>query len=206
MWSRGDEILMRYGRDGRIYGARPLTVVEHRPDLLAAWLAPATPLVRPVLANGAEIRSVPVAQRYSAGRKAIEDTWAGTGILKLVPAGAAHSIWLFWEPGWRFRGWYVNFEARHRFWARGLDTRDLVLDLWVTEPRRWEWKDLDEFDDACAAGAIDPELAGAVLREAERVVEQVEAWEPPFSEGWESFRPDPAWPLPALPSDWESPH
>jgi hypothetical protein len=181
-------------------------VVEHRPDLLAAWLAAGTPVIRPVLANGAEIRSVPLAERFTSGRKSIADTWQGEGILKLIPAGAAHSIWVFWGPGWRLRGWYVNFEKPHLFWERGLDTRDLVLDLWVTGPGRWKWKDDDEFDAACSAGRIDSQLAADVRAEAERVVELVEAWAPPFCDGWELFRPDPAWKVPALPADWESPH
>lgn len=25
---------------------------------------------------------------------------------------------------------------------------------------------------------------------------------PPFSDGWEAWRPDPAWPVPVLPDDW----
>jgi hypothetical protein len=30
----------------------------------------------------------------------------------------------------------------------------------------------------------------------------IERWEPPFSDGWENWRPDPAWPLPVLPDGW----
>ena len=33
----------------------------------------------------------------------------------------------------------------------------------------------------------------AVAPEIERVIE---AWGPPFCDGWDSFRPDPDWPVP----------
>jgi hypothetical protein len=37
------------------------------------------------------------------------------------------------------------------------------------------------------------------------VIERIEAWSIPFDEGWEHWRPDPGWPLPELPDDWDRP-
>jgi hypothetical protein len=202
MWSRGDQILMRYGTPGDYRTARPMTVVEHRDDLLVAWLQAGTPVIRPVMADGREIRRVPIAERFQLPRKGVRSRWKGPGILKLIPTGAAHSIWLFWRPNGRLRGWYVNLEERHRFWAGGLDTRDHVLDVWVPRPRRWQWKDEDEFAHAIEQGRLTEAEAGAIRAEGRRVIERVERWRTPFNEGWEGFRPDPAWPLPTLPGDW----
>lgn len=202
MWSRGDQILMRYGPPGDYRTVRPLTVVEHRDDLLVAWLAAGTPVIRPVMADGREIRSVPLAERFELPRKGVQARWRGPGILKLIPAGAAHSVWLFWRPNGRLRGWYVNLEERHRRWEGGLDTRDHVLDVWVPRPRRWEWKDVDEFEQAIRHGRLSQAEADEVRAEGQRVIEIVERWRPPFNEGWETFRPDPAWPIPALPRGW----
>ena len=92
MWSRGDHVLMRYGPAGDIRTVRPLTVVRDEPEFLVAWLAPGTPVIRPVLADGREIRSVPLAERFSAPRKGVHSRWRGPGILKIVPHDNTYSV------------------------------------------------------------------------------------------------------------------
>lgn len=31
----------------------------------------------------------------------------------------------------------------------------------------------------------------------------INAWGAPFSDGWEHWRPEPHWPVPELPADWD---
>ena len=205
MWSKGEHVLMRYGPPGGFRTVRPLTVVRDDDDFLVAWLAPGTPVIRPVLADGREIRSVPLEQRFRHERKGVPGRWRGPGILKVIPRDGPYSVWLFWRRDGRFRGWYVNLEQRHLRWSRGLDTRDHVLDVWVPRRRRWEWKDEDELAAAVAHGAITDALAEEVRADGRRVTELVERWARPFSDGWERFRPDPSWPLPDLPDAWSLP-
>ena len=202
-WRPGDEILLRYGRNGRIFGARPLRVVEERNGYLAAWLAPGTEIVEPVLEDGRPIRSAPLDERFRVGRSAVRRAWRGRGILKLIPRAGAHSVWVFWGETGRFRGWYVNLERRHRVWERGLDTSDHTLDVWVEPTRRWRWKDEDELEGAVAAGRYTAVEAGEIRAEGRRVVRLAERRRPPFSDGWERWQPDPDWPVPALPEDWD---
>jgi uncharacterized protein len=201
-WRAGSQILWRFVREGEVRTARPMTVVENRPDLLVAWLAGGTPIQRSSLPDGSAIRSVAVTERFRLGRRPMPSFWSGTGILKLLPWGAAHSVWLFWDPGFALRGWYVNLEAPHRRWSRGVDTTDHVLDLWVTPDRRWSWKDEDEFAEAQAAGRFSAADAAEIRAEGERVARLIEDWAAPFNEGWEDFRPDPSWPIPPLPANW----
>lgn len=198
-------MLMRYGPPGEFRTVRPLTVVRDGPDFLVAWLAPGTPVIRPVLAGGREIRSAPLAERFRSPRQGMRSTWRGPGILKVIPRDAAYSVWLFWRRDGRFRGWYVNLEQRHLRWQRGIDTRDHVLDIWVPGRRRWSWKDEDELQEAIDQGVVSRELAEEVRAEGRRVVRLIERWHPPFSEGWERFAPDPGWPLPELPPEWGLP-
>jgi hypothetical protein len=47
-----------------------------------------------------------------------------------------------------------------------------------------------------------PALAARVRRDGRRAVAAITAWGPPFSDGWPDWRPDPRWPVPALPADW----
>jgi Protein of unknown function (DUF402) len=204
-WDPGTQILWRFVREGQVRTVRPMTVVVDRPDLTVAWLAGGTPIQRSSLPDGSSIRSASLADRFRLGRRPMPSIWRGTGILKLLPWGSAHSVWLFWDPGWVFRGWYVNLEAPHRRWSAGVDTTDHVLDIWVTPDRRWEWKDEDEFAEAQAAGRFSASEAAEIRAEGAGVVDRIERWASPFCDGWEDFRPDPAWPIPELPLGWEDP-
>jgi hypothetical protein len=50
-----------------------------------------------------------------------------------------------------------------------------------------------------------PDEVRLVRAEGERVVEMIESRAAPFNEGWPDWRPDPDWPVPVLPADWETP-
>jgi predicted RNA-binding protein associated with RNAse of E/G family len=119
-----------------------------------------------------------------------------------LPHGEPWSVWLFRRESGEFWGWYVNLEQPHRWHERGLDTRDNVLDVMVHADRSWQWKDQDELDEAVRQGFRTAEEAERIRADGRRVLELVEAWAPPFSDGWERWQPDPAWPRPELPTDW----
>ena len=53
-------------------------------------------------------------------------------------------------------------------------------------------------------GLFTPAKADAIRAEGERAIERIEAWSTPFDEGWETWRPDPDWPLPELPDGWDA--
>ncbi|MBW1602820.1 DUF402 domain-containing protein [Streptomyces sp. JJ66] len=206
-WARGTQILWRYRANGRRdpHICRPVTVVQDTPDLLAVWMAPGTPCVKPQLADGTPVHREPLATRYTKPRTVTRCRWSGTGVLKLATPGDPWSVWLFWEPGWRFKNWYVNLEEPHRRWSRGVDSEDHFLDLCVYPDGSWEWRDEDEFAQARAAGLMDAAQAGRVREAGQRALSAVRRWEAPFPDGWEHWRPDPAWPVPRLPRDWDRP-
>ncbi|WP_436787597.1 DUF402 domain-containing protein [Yinghuangia sp. YIM S10712] len=201
-WSPGDRILWRYLRFGQVLDCRPVTVVRDDPDQLAVWLAGGTRRVKPVLPDGSDIRSAPLDQRFRLGRVPAVEAWTGNGVLMLARPGEPWSVWLFWSPDWRFNGWYINLERPRERWSGGVDTEDLVLDVWVTPDRRWQFKDEDELAASRDAGRFDDTDVAEIYAYGRRAVEAVRAWGPPFSENWQSFRPDPSWPLPELPADW----
>jgi hypothetical protein len=204
--SPGETLLVRYVRDGLVRGARPLRYLGERSGYTVGWLPAGTIVANPVLANGAPLRSVPPEERFVAMRReqpALQP-WRGEGILMLTPDDGAHSIWLFWSGPETFWGWYVNLEQRHVRRGSTIDTRDLVLDLWCERPREWAWKDEDELVLAVEQGFVEPEVAVEVRAEGERVAGMIERWEPPFSDGWERWRPDPEWELPVLPENWRA--
>jgi hypothetical protein len=200
-------VLWRYRGNGsdEVHICRPVTVVRDDPGLLAAWMAPGTECVKPVLADGSRIADEPLATRYLKPRALVVERWHGAGVLKLARPGEPWSVWLFWEPGWRFKNWYVNLEEPRRRWSGGVDSEDHFLDISVAPDRSWQWRDEDEFAQAQAVGLMPAATARRVAEAGRRAVEVIQEWGSPFSDGWQNWRPNPAWPVPALPADWDRP-
>ncbi|RAJ71598.1 uncharacterized protein DUF402 [Streptomyces sp. Amel2xB2] len=204
-WAPGTRVLWRYRANGtgRPHICRPVTVVRDTPELLAAWVAPGTVCVKPEMADGTPVHHEPLATRYTRPRRTVLSRWFGTGVLKLAVPGEPWSVWLFWERDWQFKNWYVNLEEPHRRWDGGIDSEDHFLDIALYPDRSWEWRDEDEFAAARQAGLVGDALAARVREAGREVVERIAAWAPPFRDGWEDWRPDPRWPVPALPADWD---
>ncbi|MFF8642054.1 DUF402 domain-containing protein [Streptomyces sp. NPDC015345] len=204
-WAPGDHILWRYRENAgeHVHICRPVTVVRDTAELLAVWMAPGTECVKPVLADGTPLHREPLATRYTKPRAVRRDHWFGTGVLKLARPGDPWSVWLFWEPGWRFKNWYVNLEEPRTRWAGGVDSEDHFLDISVRPDGSWRWHDEDEFAEALRVGLMDPEKAADVRAAGRAALDVIEAWGPPFSDGWQHWRPDPSWVVPPLPDDWD---
>ncbi|MFD5416043.1 cytidylyl-2-hydroxypropylphosphonate hydrolase [Streptomyces nojiriensis] len=208
-WAPGEQILWRYrdhapGLKGPVHICRPVTVVQDTDELLAVWMAPGTECVKPVLADGTSVHEEPLATRYTAPRTTARSRWFGGGVLKLARPGDSWSVWLFWGPGWEFKNWYVNLEEPRSRWAGGVDSVDHFLDIAVYPDRSWKWLDEDEFAQAQRCGLMDREQADRVREAGRAAVGVIEEWGAPFSGGWEDWRPDPAWRIPALPDDWDT--
>jgi uncharacterized protein len=205
-WRPGTQVLWRYRENGgeAIHICRPVTVVRDSEDLLAVWLAPGTECVRPVMADGRAPYEEPLATRYTAPRTVRHDVWHGMGVLKLARPGEPWSVWLWWGPGWRFKSWYVNLESPRVRGPHRVDSEDHFLDIDVFPDRTWAWRDEDEFAQAQQDGLMSREQAREVEAAGRAALAAVRSWSPPFGDGWEDWRPDPAWPLPALPDDWDA--
>ncbi|WP_030969379.1 DUF402 domain-containing protein [Streptomyces sp. NRRL S-1824] len=211
-WAPGDHILWRYrgngprspgGAHSPVHICRPVTVVQDTDELLAVWMAPGTECIRPVLADGSSVHVEPLATRYTAPRTVARSTWFGRGVLKLARPGEPWSVWLFWDHGWSFRNWYVNLEEPRTRWAGGVDSEDHFLDIAVHPDRSWRWLDEDEFAQAQRVGLMDRDTARRVREAGRAAVGVINAWGTPFRDGWENWRPDPRWQVPALPDDWD---
>ncbi len=85
-------------------------------------------------------------------------------MLKLARPGQPWSVWLFWDPGWRFKNWYVNLEEPLTRWEGGVDSEDHFLDISVHPDRTWHWRDEDEFAQAQRDRLMDTRLAERVRK------------------------------------------
>jgi hypothetical protein len=183
---------------------RPMSVVRDDAAGLVAWLASGTSVIRPVLADGRELRSTPIAERFDNarhGRAMRLDKWHGNGILKVAPTAAPWSVWLFWDDAWAFRGWYVNLEDPHERIDRTVVTQDHILDVVVQPDRTTQRKDEDELDSAVAIGRFSAAAAERFRGDAAAAEDVVRRWASPFCDRWEDWRPDPGWPTPQLPAE-----
>jgi len=191
-----DQVLFRFVWPWRVFSAIPATVVERTPARTALWIAPGTPVRWP------PGQRVAIAELRAGDWAHAEAEWYG-GRLMLHEREAAHSVYVHWGRDGAFLGWYVNLEDPWRETALGFDTTEHLLDIWVDPDRRWRWKDEDHLAEAVEVGLFTREQADGVRAEGERAIERIEAWEPPFSEEWESWRPDSTWPLPQIASGWD---
>lgn len=198
-WSRGQQIVWRWGDVTEPHFAETLTVVRDDEDGLLAWLAAGTPVLRVGRADGLGLREDP-ATASTAPRVQVEGVWEGYDVLRVAPAGKPWSVWSFFTEGSRtFEGWYVNIEDPHTRVGTTTYTRDRIVDLEVEPDRTVYRKDVDELALAVEQGRYSREEADRFMRWLEQAEAMVAAWASPMCDGWEDFRPDPAWPVPESP-------
>ncbi|WP_107775079.1 DUF402 domain-containing protein [Nocardioides sediminis] len=196
-WEPGTQIMWRYGQPGLDFAA-PMTVVRDDDEALVAWLAMGTPVLKLVRDDGRDLRSEPE-DAFTAPRRQVESVWSGYSVLRVYRPGQSWSVWHFFHgTSGVFEGWYVNIEDPHVRTGRTTRSRDHVLDVWVEPDRTMERKDEDELLLAVEQGRYTEREADAIRATATEAEEVITAWGAPFCDGWETFRPDPSWPVPAL--------
>jgi hypothetical protein len=188
-------------RPGAAETVTPVTVVRDDADGLVAWLPVGTPYLIPRLADGRDLRSGDPRTAFLEPRVQGEDVWHSFDVLRIAPTGRPWSTWLWFEEGTgRFDGYYVNLEEPHTRDEEAVYSGDHVLDVEVETDRTHRRKDVDELAEAVRQGRYTVQEAAMIEAAAAEVEAVVEAWGSPFCDGWESFRPDPAWPVPRLPA------
>lgn len=196
-YERGDQVLLREVWQGKIWSLRPVTAVEDTQDVIALYMAPGTPWKRPVKPTGQALR-------LPSQEWALADVLWDRPVLRLNRPGDPCGTLLIWDNDWRFLSWYLNLEEPLRRTPLGFDYMDQTLDI-VVRPdlSRWEWKDEDEMDEAVAQGIYSAEQAGRIRAEGERALARLLAMEAPLDRGWPGWRPEAAWPLPAVMPGWD---
>lgn len=196
-WTAGEVVAWTY-RSGHGDWVLPVTVVRDDGDALVAWLAAGTPMLAAVRTDGRPLRADP-ATMFTAERVQVETVWRDHHNLRIHQPGRDYSTYVFFDgTTGAFEGWYVNIEDPHTRDDRATYSRDHVLDVWVEPDRTIERKDEDELVLAVEQGRYTESEAEAITAVADEVESVVRAWESPFCDGWETFRPDPAWPVPTL--------
>jgi hypothetical protein len=193
----GETAVLRETLRGRLWAARPMTVVLDADDgwrfflpMGNRWLGPA----------GAKEHLVRL-KAPGASWTVEERRWTEAHVLSFAWPGAGAAVLHFWDGDWNPTCWYVNVEAPLRRFELGFDTFDHDLDIVIEADRSsWRWKDEEDVATGVELGVYSPDQARAFRREAERALRRVLDREPPFDREWADWRPDPSWPLPKLPA------
>ena len=206
-WQPGTQILQQDLWGDQLLTARPVTVVEDRAHCLTLYTHANAPYRS---AATRDRRLMPAHERIDLWERPIqtplEERVSGPyHVLTLTPPESWHSVWLFWNLGWRVHSWFVNLQSPIRRTSKGIVVRDHILDIRVEPDLSWSWKDRDEFDELVRRCWFTDEERASILAEAEKMARIVTEKSPPFSDGWERWRPDPSWPVPAVPDGWDLP-
>ena len=205
-WQPGAVIVQQDYWRHKLVGVRPLTVVEDTATLLALYGPAGAAFLLGRWEGAPNRRQLPLEERVrvylSDEQPALDERTSRFHVLTLLPQRARHSFKLFWDPDWTFLNWYVNLERPYQRIEGGIIVRDLFLDIVVTPGFEWSWKDEDELEAVCAAGALSEEECRQVWAEGRSMVARIEKRGWPFDTDWPSWRPDPSWPAPAIPASW----
>jgi hypothetical protein len=191
----GDWILLRSVYRERVRWAFMHRVIDMDDNSLVAYLPPESPGAS--MGRDADGRYL---ERWVRGDPPVRHAWRFHHVLKLLQPTSRHTLELFWDTGWTFKGWYVNLQSPLVESPLGFDTTDHALDVTVRPDGVWQWKDEDDFEEAQRLGVFSPAEAAEVRAEGERVIARLPELIPT---GWEAWRPDPAWSVPELPANWD---
>jgi hypothetical protein len=197
VYEPGEAIVLREVWQGRVFAARPTTVVEDGSDRTILLLPGGVRCGVPVGADGRELRlpdrpwHLEVLPR--GDRPILSFAWPDT----------PYSVLLWADEAGR-RVWYVNLQDPLTRTPIGFDTVDHALDILIELDRRsWRWKDEDELAEAVGQGLFTQAEAADFRAWGERAVDRIVSRQAPFDRDWEDWRPDPRWSMPELLDGWD---
>ena len=135
----------------------------------------------------------------------IGEIWTTGDVLYLVKPGTGYTASACWDDAHHFIHWKINLEEPMRRTSLGFDYMDQTLDIIVSGDRStWHWKDEDELLHAQTLGIFTADQVKELYQRGEGVVQSMQANEPPFDGGWETWQPNPAWRGPLeVPPGWK---
>ncbi len=198
-WTTGKQVIYREIWRGKVWTARPVTLVQDTPDLVVLYLCSGTHWKLP--AGNREL----FLSFLQAGIWQLRDVVSHEDILFLIHPETAYATHLIWKPENRqLLGWYINLQAPLRRTTIGFDFMDQVLDIWVKpDLSEWAWKDENDLQHAQEMGLFSEAQIREIRAEGERVIELIQTRTGLFSQEWEHWAPPAEWSVPHLAEGWD---
>ena len=193
----GESVALRESWEGLIWAARPATVVDDTPVQTMLFIPAGIRWMAP-FHDGKRLK-IP-----QDDFELVELLYDEAHVLSFSWPNTHYAVLLFFRPDWSPWNWYVNLEEP----LRRTDDR---LRHTGSRARRhrgvrwfgWRWKDEDDLAEAIRRGVIPADEEPRLRADGERAVRRILDREPPFDRDWSDWRPDPSWPVPALPEGWD---
>jgi Protein of unknown function (DUF402) len=134
-----------------------------------------------------------------------DSVWQGAPNVRVHVVGTAMSVIRQWDAqASQFTGWYINLELPWRRTPVGFDSRDLILDVTISDDLSdWQWKDEAHLAWAVETGLLTGAAAKWIRDQGEQAVQRLQGREFPFDADWSKWAPDGDWPHPGMPDDWD---
>lgn len=203
----GEHVLVQEVWRGRVWSARPMTVVADWGDTVMLWMPPGTEWRAPTV--GDRGRGLSRGERTALCLETcqwgyVERSWT-METLWFMDSSTYHATWVCWSEARAHLGWYVNFQAPMTRSDGRLHYMDLALDMRVAPDGTWSFKDEDELQLLVGRGVMTVAARDRLYAEAKDVCALLEAAEGPFAERWISWQPPFDQSCPPLPEDWDQP-
>jgi protein associated with RNAse G/E len=124
-------------------------------------------------------------------------------LILLEPQRYFSTIYIWEQASEEFQCYYVNFQTPYTRSHCGFDTLDLDLDLLVDIDNKWEWKDVDDYQNGIETGGITSAWVTKIKHAQDEVFARIENRLYPFDRTWLDWRPGPNWPKTKLPANWD---
>jgi len=192
-WTSGETIVGQSVWKGKVRVACPMFVIHDRPDVLAAYIPRGT-IAKQARTPGGETVRLPLGEWVL-----VDAVWTRAAVMLAFP-GRRYRFLGFWDdPHERIITWYANLETPIERSRHGFAFTDLFLDVVISgDLCAWRWKDEDELNEAVQAGLLTHDQARDVYEVGHQVIALVKMKGPPFSDGWEQWKPNPSWRIPVL--------
>lgn len=203
MWQTGEAVAWRETFRGRVWHALSAVVVRDSSRETVVAMLPG--------AQGMVHEDYPKGKKNGKRRWDFKDAdwtletfhWHTNRALQVIEPGKFYSTVHFWDHASdEFLCYYVNFQLPFNRNDRIIDTLDLDLDLVVRPDYSFEWKDVDDYEKAVAAGVIAPEWSDEIETAKTEIFERIRKRAYPLDGSWLDWKPDPRWAPAKLPPHW----
>ena len=205
LWNEGDNVLLRGVFDQRPVYVQSLRVVKDTPEETALLIWPGAECAAPqgYIQQGHNGNWDRWQETLSNTLQLEKYIWHTNRFLILLEPEKYYSTIYIWEAASsEFVCYYINFQLPFRRTPLGFDSLDLDLDIVVKVSHEWQWKDVEEYQQAIRMGGIQTDWVKEIERAQVEVFSRIEKQTYPLDASWLNWQPDPAWSAPYLPEDW----